>query len=105
MWLSTTSRVSGGGTNSHRTLTPTGTAVPVEEDEPEPLEPCPVFVVRANATSDKPLSLGELPITTCGDLQSFTALLVGGTDMCKGLQSLGPYCGCTKPPNSCSLLS
>ena len=92
------------GTNNETTLAPTGTAVPVDEDEPEALEPCPVCVGgEPMPLPDKPLSLGGLPISSCGDLESFTALLVGGTNMCMGLQSLGPFCGCAKPPNSCSL--
>ena len=68
-----------------------------------PLGPCPVCVGgEPMPLSEKPLSLGNLPFTTCGELASFAAFLVGGTDDCTYLQSLGSYCGCTKPSNACS---
>ena len=95
-----------GGSNNETSLAPTETAAtaPVPEDEAEPLEPCSVCVGgELMPLPDKPLTIGNLPIRTCSDLDSFTALLVGGSDECRGLQLLGPHCGCAKPPNSCSL--
>ena len=42
--------------------------------------------------------------TTCGLLQSTLAPLVDeGTPYCNGIRTMGTFCGCNIPPNSCSL--
>ena len=95
----------GTATNNMTSLAPTETAVsaPIPGDEVEPLKPCPVCVGGEPVPlPDKPLNIDAFSIRTCGDLESFAALLVGGSDECRPLQWLGPYCGCAKPPNSCS---
>ena len=42
--------------------------------------------------------------TTCGSLQSASApLVVEGSPYCDGIRTVGTFCGCNVPPNSCSL--
>lgn len=73
------------------------------DPETTPSETCPVcFDGEPMPLPEKPLSLGDLPFTTCADLAAYTAQLVGGTNECTYFQSLGPYCGCAKPSNTCS---
>ena len=52
---------------------------------------------------EKAISLGDLPISSCADLDLFAGLLSGDSEDCSGLQALGTLCGCPLLPDACSL--
>lgn len=51
---------------------------------------------------NRTLNLGELPIETCADLETFSALLDQESSECSGLQSLGSLCGCPVSEGACT---
>jgi len=44
---------------------------------------------------DRPLVVDGLPIEKCSDLVSFSGFLEIDSDECKGIQTIGTYCGCS----------
>ena len=100
-----------GSEPQNRTETPqppVQTQPPVEEEEQEqeqePVALCTVCIKGEPIPwPEKPLELGDLPISSCADLQLFAGLLPGDSDDCAGLQMLGSYCGCEKEPDACTL--
>lgn len=83
------------------------TEAPIETPAPAPTDPpaaqCTLCLDgSAILYPDKPVTLGALPIETCADLELFAGLLTVEAPDCPGLQAFGTFCGCPKPPDSCS---
>ena len=86
--------------------TETVETIPPQEpvETPPPGEPCKICMDGQPVPfADKPLELGDLPIASCADLETFAGLVLDGTFNCAGLQLMGQYCGCPVEPGSCTL--
>ena len=86
--------------NSNSSLPPTTSPAP----SVTPIVPCQLCALGGDIQNpNRELTLGDLPVETCADLNNFAFLLDANSIECTGIQSLGSLCGCPVSPNACTL--
>ena len=85
-----------------------GTVVGNAQSSETPSSSSPCNVCGQNGPSsfpfpDKSLGVANIPLQTCGQLETTAALFLQDSEICNLVQSLGTHCGCPVRENACTL--